>query len=1276
MNLHRDFSAQICIWLLAAMLFLQPEESRGQTPFLQFPIAGFTSNGNGLITSCFDHFSNGMLTHEMPGDAEDQTDDVVHAHTGEEGRKINGTNPSFSRAHRGSSGVVFSLGGDYAYVGTAGAQYLAYDGHPALDFGVAAGTPVVAAAAGTVIEAGWANPANHSAGLGQYIKISHPNGYYTIYGHLSRLDVAVNSAIGKGEQIGLVGSTGNSTGAHLHFQVRLGNEAATRRSVDPYGYNGVGVLWEQVGGGTSSGTYGTSNAFAFDTRDSNSAHFGESSVFLFDTRDSNSTHYGESNVFAFNTRAIDGFSGSRASGMFSFDTRSTTATGLTVNAPPGISGGVSITLSATATFSNGLTEDVSDRAAWSVTGGPANTRMIGRTLHTGYSAIPVTAFLQARYWRNAQQIASPLRPIIIGPALNVTLSAQPPVGVGSGATTSWTLTATAAATGGVPPFSNVQWRWRGNDLNATSLHLAESVGGPLGTGQLDVTVIDANGKIGTAFTILSLNKAPVTGQPLQTTTTLKNEPGTLFHGDGTTGVNLRDERKNAGLLVIAHGLIDRVELPDAANPCGGWMVRMADAIETKLSGTADGPPNVVLFDWHESANPSKYRGTDAENQAAKDLLDELGDLPYLPPGLIFAPVLYDALTPLQQKLTDIRYIREIGERQGVALAKWIETQISAGKISTTEEIHLVGHSAGGFVVATCAARLLTQHAIPKLLVTTLDTPMFRAKHIKDVKNHGARIERYNSMLGGINPTLATIPDRRTYYPSLFLRPATLNTSVLFYSTPIVIPDAGYRVGDATSTGNCPDTDAFAMHSEAHEWYIESVGNAGEWRDGFYFSPFLGNTWSGGGAVAAAHAPPLLAVAGVLPPPPPDQLLSGFQTFGQVTQNAGEFTLTELDDAGIFLTLTVPIGATDLKFRARFDQIGDGDFLEVSFGDRAPLAVIDGLVTTAGQWIEYEIPTHAIAGESGTLVFRLASRGASNAVVRLDSLAFVMSDDPDGDGLSNSEETLLGADPLVFDSDGDGLSDGFETQVSLTNALLYDSDGDGVDDYLEIVAGTNSGSGNSVFSIKSIAPAVGGGVAFSWTGRGGSTYRGLRSATPDFASFDVIAAAVPGVAPLTSYTDATLNAQQTAGMFYRVEVAEAPVYAANMAADSHGDGIPDGWELDRGFNADLAADGGLDTDGDGSSTLLEFALGTDPRVNSHDGIGIYTDEDGYLTLTTNRNPVASGLQLRIAVSGDLATWHSDAAHVTTLANTPSRLKARDNIPLGSAPHRFIRLEVIK
>lgn len=616
------------------------------------------------------------------------------------------------------------------------------------------------------------------------------------------------------------------------------------------------------------GTYGVSPVFAFDTRDSNSAHYTVSAPFVFDTRDSNATHYGQSGTFAFNTRAFDGLSGNRASGGFGFDTRSVTATGLAVIAPPTFVGGASIILSATATFSTGMTEDVSDRATWSVTGGPAGTRMVRRSLQTGYSATPVTAFVTASYLRYDRRITSAPHAIAIGPALSVALGVTPPVGVGSGAATSWTLHATAAATGGVAPFT-AQWRWRGNTIaGQTSLSLTALVGGPPGSGQLDVTVTDAQGKIGNALTSFALNKPPVPTQPIQTIMTRDKEPGTLYHSDGVTGVNLLAARKAAGLLIIAHGLIDRVELPNAGNPCGGWMMRTAQSIETKLTGTALGPPNVLLYDWSESANPSKYLGVDARNQAAKDFYAELGDRRSWLVGPIFAlsnSIVYDDLKKAEQKTVDIRYVREIADRQGEALADWIETQISAGKISANAPIHLVGHSAGGFVVAKCAGRLLQKHAMPNLLVTTLDTPMFFKKHITGVKDYGARIERYNSMIGGINPALTLIKDRRTYLRSIFDNPQPRSISVLAYTTPIVIPDPGYRIGEATSTDTCPTTDPFAMHSEAHEWYVASVRSAEQWRDGFYYSPFLGNTWSGGGTAISALAAAPLALAGGLQP---------------------------------------------------------------------------------------------------------------------------------------------------------------------------------------------------------------------------------------------------------------------------------------------------------------------------------------------------------------------------------------------------------------------------
>jgi LysM repeat protein len=90
-------------------------------------------------------------------------------------------------------------------------------GYNGIDIGAPVGTPIYAAAGGTVIvasAAGW----NH--GYGEYIVISHPNGTQTVYGHASKILVSPGEKVAQGQMIGLVGSTGKSTGPHLHFEVR------------------------------------------------------------------------------------------------------------------------------------------------------------------------------------------------------------------------------------------------------------------------------------------------------------------------------------------------------------------------------------------------------------------------------------------------------------------------------------------------------------------------------------------------------------------------------------------------------------------------------------------------------------------------------------------------------------------------------------------------------------------------------------------------------------------------------------------------------------------------------------------------------------------------------------------------------------------------------------------------------------------------------------------------------------------------------------------------
>jgi murein DD-endopeptidase MepM/ murein hydrolase activator NlpD len=89
--------------------------------------------------------------------------------------------------------------------------------HDGVDIAAPLGTGVYVAAEGSVLRTGY-----DPAGYGRFVEIRHPNGMTTLYGHLSRLDVASGDLVPAGSRIGLVGSTGRSTGPHLHFEVRRG----------------------------------------------------------------------------------------------------------------------------------------------------------------------------------------------------------------------------------------------------------------------------------------------------------------------------------------------------------------------------------------------------------------------------------------------------------------------------------------------------------------------------------------------------------------------------------------------------------------------------------------------------------------------------------------------------------------------------------------------------------------------------------------------------------------------------------------------------------------------------------------------------------------------------------------------------------------------------------------------------------------------------------------------------------------------------------------------
>ena len=93
--------------------------------------------------------------------------------------------------------------------------------HDGLDIATAWGTPVVATGNGTVSFAGVKN------GYGQIVVLDHGDGLSTAYAHLSRIEVEQGQAVKRGDALGRVGSTGRSTGPHLHYEVRMGEAAVS-----------------------------------------------------------------------------------------------------------------------------------------------------------------------------------------------------------------------------------------------------------------------------------------------------------------------------------------------------------------------------------------------------------------------------------------------------------------------------------------------------------------------------------------------------------------------------------------------------------------------------------------------------------------------------------------------------------------------------------------------------------------------------------------------------------------------------------------------------------------------------------------------------------------------------------------------------------------------------------------------------------------------------------------------------------------------------------------
>ncbi|MFE9764937.1 M23 family metallopeptidase [Streptomyces sp. NPDC005808] len=122
----------------------------------------------------------------------------------------------------------YTLSASFAQAGTMWSST-----HSGQDFAVVTGTPVVAAHGGTVVKAG-PNGAGDGPAYGNAIVIKHGNGTYSQYAHLSKVKVKAGQVVKTGQRIALSGNTGNSSGPHLHFEIRT--TANYGSAVDPVAF--------------------------------------------------------------------------------------------------------------------------------------------------------------------------------------------------------------------------------------------------------------------------------------------------------------------------------------------------------------------------------------------------------------------------------------------------------------------------------------------------------------------------------------------------------------------------------------------------------------------------------------------------------------------------------------------------------------------------------------------------------------------------------------------------------------------------------------------------------------------------------------------------------------------------------------------------------------------------------------------------------------------------------------------------------------------------------
>lgn len=797
--------------------------------------------------------------------------------------------------------------------------------------------------------------------------------------------------------------------------------------------------------------------------------------------------------------AVRADTGSGLSNPTTVDTRTLTMTQLTVAGPTSFPWGSEGAYTATLQFKGAAAQDVTAQCQWSVSGGPAITNwweqpsMSGNILEPKVAS-PIPLLVTASVTRSTGRITTAPMSVTVTESngMNVGIVLLNPSWNGpayvrtTGSNFTWRLVAQAYGLAADKPGVTFQWFLDGQPL-ATGRTLDQEITGMTGARQLRLLATDTPTRTGQAFRTLVFNPPPWTSEPTALIPAVDPYFGEVLNENGNPFA-FDPLRTPNGLIVVTHGLYEKGN--------AAWLLQMAKSMRERLTAAGKPLPNIVVFGWGNLSDPTEYWGFDAARDKA---------IQQAKSALVGLPIIVTSLTV--GTVADLLLVRPHGQSEGQELADWIRTEIGNGHIAAGQKIHLIGHSAGGFVVGECGWQI--RDLCSDLRVTMLDTPFPFFNHLWRYPATGRKLDRYVSSLFGV-----------LEYPT------TLGAS-LFSS------NESYSILLSVSPPAGPDVPYPSAHYYSHDWYQGTVtgGTAGE--KGFGWSQFLqpasfapfANLGKDG-----SKTPALAPVDTTVP-------VTGFTTFGAVTPDADGFVLTEgvSQNAGVTrAAYTFPAGTHSLRFRFRFTTPGDGDFLSVSFGDNPPIFMGKDMPLTRDGELTTDVPVEGLGSQQGDLVFRLVSRGQQNAVVTVHGIVAVTMEDADHDGLSNAMELALGTDPMKADTDGDGVSDGDEVNIYLTNPLLADTDGDGVPDGAEIAAGTDPRNPASHLAVTSAAFAPTG-FSLQWSALTGRSYRVLRSATPSFLNYDVIGSALPGASPVKSFLDTSVLPGSVPQMFYKIEI---------------------------------------------------------------------------------------------------------------------------------------------